>query len=144
MHRTDKCSQHSSIILLKASVAKWLSVRFQTWVVIMGSNHVTLTEIPVLFRCYLLLFECLFEFVLVRVVIAISFSAHIPSRWAFSSSTFFVKLSARQSILETMILLFCFYRFCQSYHVFRNLFRWKIYFWFKNKYFWFKVSLSLF
>ena len=80
MHRTDKCSQHSSIILLKASVAKWLSVRFQTWVVIMGSNHVTLTEIPVLFRCYLLLFECLFEFVLVRVVIAISFSAHIPSR----------------------------------------------------------------
>ena len=51
MHRTDKYSQHSLIILKKlASLAKWLSVRLQNkwlWV------QIPLLSIPQLFEIFL-------------------------------------------------------------------------------------------
>ena len=62
----------------------------------------TCTEIPASFRCNLLLLKFLFEFLKLRVII----SDHISARWAFTSSTFSLKLSAQQTLLELMILLF--------------------------------------
>ena len=50
--------------------------------------------------------KCLFGFLLLWVIIAINFSAHISCRWAFTLPTISLKLSARQTVLETVILLF--------------------------------------
>ena len=66
-------------------------------------KFVTSTEIPASFRCNLLLFKCLFGFILQWVIITISFSAHISSRWAFTVPTFSLKLSAQETMPETIL-----------------------------------------
>ena len=74
------------------------ALKFQT--------QITNTEIPESFRYNLLLFNSLFGFILLSVIIAISFSTHIPSIWAFTIPTIFLKLSAGRTVLETIFLLF--------------------------------------
>ena len=69
-------------------------------------KFLTSTEIPASFRSNLLLFQCLFGFILLTVIIAISILPHISSRWAFTLQNFSLKLSAQQTILEVTILLF--------------------------------------
>ena len=68
-------------------------------------KFLTSTKISASIRCNLLLFKCLFRFILLWVIIAISFTGHMFSRWAFPSSTFSLKLFARETKLDIMILL---------------------------------------
>ena len=104
------------------------------------------TEIPASFRCNLLLFlfKCLFGFILLWIIIAASFTAHISSTWAFSSSTFALKLSARQTILEIMILFSVFWVTIPSEISFSDLFKGRSFVPTCEKNFWFQVSLSWF
>ena len=82
------------------------SYSYQSKFVRKALKFLTNTEIPGSFRCNLLLFNCLFGFILLSVIIAICFSTHIPSIWAFTIPTIFLKLSAGRTVLETIFLLF--------------------------------------